>query len=274
MAEITNTEPMVQRLWDYLQTKAFSVYVVAEKLGYDSPEKIYRIFRKQGAKPSADFILDVANKFDEFNIDWWITGNGNMIKGKALSNNMLNEPAAVYHRMPKVVVTNDKGNENIIMLDTKAAAGLPKHIDDEKWYAKLPTLKIPKITDKQGTFICVQLEGDSMQPTLCHDEWVVGKFVEDHSSLTGGDICLIVTNEGVICKRVYVKDKKKRVIECVSDNEDYSPFELQLNEYLQLYKYACDINFSPRKRDTNLRVELNQINKRVVAIEKRLKLEI
>ena len=274
MAEINNTEPMVLRLWEYLQIKSFSVYNVAEKLGYDSPEKIYRIFRKQGAKPSAEVIIDVANKFDDFNIDWWFTGKGTMIKGKQTTSNMVSEPATTYQRMPRVVVTNDKGNENIIMLDTKAAAGLAKHIDDDKWYAKLPTLKIPKITDKQGTFICVQLEGDSMQPTLYHDEWVVGKFVEDVTSLYGGDVCLIVTNDGVVCKRVYVKDKKKGVIECVSDNEDYSPYELQANEYLQVYKYACDLNFSPRKRDTNVRQELNQINKRVGAIEKRLKIEI
>jgi phage repressor protein C with HTH and peptisase S24 domain len=273
MAEITNSEPMVQRLWEYLQTLGFNAYDLAEKLGYNSPEKIYRFFRKEGAKPSADFILGVSNKFDDFNLEWWLTGKGSMIKEKRESDNLIAEANVVYQRMPKVVVTNDKGNENIIMLDTKAAAGLPKHIDDEKWYAKLPTLKIPKITDKQGTFICVQLEGDSMQPTLYHDEWVVGKFIDDVSTLYGGDICLIVTNDGVVCKRVYVKDKKKGIIECVSDNDDYSPFELQPNEYLQLYKYACDINFSPRKRDSNMRQELNQISKRVGAIEKRLKLE-
>lgn len=273
MAEITNTEPMVQRLWKYLQTLNLNAYDLAEKLGYNSPEKIYRIFRKEGAKPSADFILDIANLFDKFNIEWWFTGKGSMDKGKLKQANVLNEDLVAYQRMPKVVVTNDKGNENIIMLDTKAAAGLPKHIDDEKWYAKLPTLKIPKITDKQGTFICVQLEGDSMQPTLMHDEWVVGKFVDDHNSLTGGDICLIVTNDGVVCKRVYVKDKKKGVIECVSDNEDYSPYSLAVGEYLQIYKYACDISFTPRKRDTSVRQELNQIHKRVGSIEKHLKLE-
>lgn len=273
MTEIANTEPLVQRLWEYLQTLNLNPYELAEKLGYNSPEKIYRIFRKDGAKPSADFILDIANQFDSLNIDWWLTGKGNKEK-REKKENSVSESIIEYQRMPKVVVTNDKGNENIIMLDNKAAAGFPKHIDDDKWYAKLPTLKIPKITDKQGTFICVQVEGDSMQPTIMHDEWVVGKFVEDVSTLYGGDICLIVTNDGVVCKRVYIKDKKKGIIECVSDNEDYSPYELQANEYLQVYKYACDINFSPRKREKPFSLELGLINKRVKNIEKHLKLEI
>jgi hypothetical protein len=44
-------------------------------LGYASSEKINRL-RDKNNKPSVDILLDIANKFDDINLHWLITGIG------------------------------------------------------------------------------------------------------------------------------------------------------------------------------------------------------
>lgn len=73
-------EPVIKRLGQYLMYKGLNQSGFATALGYSSSEKISRLFRIEGAKPSYDIIHDIANKFEDLNIEWWITGKGSMIK--------------------------------------------------------------------------------------------------------------------------------------------------------------------------------------------------
>ena len=57
---------------------------LSKELGYKSSEKISRLFRDGGAKPSYDIIYDISNKF-EINTDWLITGRGSMLKSEGRS---------------------------------------------------------------------------------------------------------------------------------------------------------------------------------------------
>lgn len=59
---------------------------LSKKLGYKSSEKISRLFRDGGAKPSYDIIYDISNMFD-VNVDWLITGRGSMLKSNEITAN-------------------------------------------------------------------------------------------------------------------------------------------------------------------------------------------
>lgn len=76
-------EPIAQRLYEYFfKYKGYkNDTVVANLLGYSHPEKISRLFREgKSAKPSADILQDITNKFgNELNISWVLTGKGEMI---------------------------------------------------------------------------------------------------------------------------------------------------------------------------------------------------
>ncbi|WP_293299177.1 S24 family peptidase [Pedobacter sp. UBA4863] len=50
---------------------------LSKHLGYKSPEKLYRLERSDKAKPSADILVDFANKFKNANMNWVLTGFGN-----------------------------------------------------------------------------------------------------------------------------------------------------------------------------------------------------
>jgi len=53
-----------------------NVSELADKLGYASPQKIYRLKQEENSKPSYDIIFDLSNKFEDLNLRWFITGKG------------------------------------------------------------------------------------------------------------------------------------------------------------------------------------------------------
>jgi transcriptional regulator with XRE-family HTH domain len=73
------SEPIVERLGNFMKYKRLNQAQLAKELGYNSSEKISRLFREEGAKPSSDIICDISRRFDELNKEWWLTGRGNML---------------------------------------------------------------------------------------------------------------------------------------------------------------------------------------------------
>jgi transcriptional regulator with XRE-family HTH domain len=71
---------IVHRLKLFMQSQGMNNSDLARSLGYQSPEKLSRLFRDNEAKPSYDTIFDIAKSFAFLNIGWLITGEGNMLK--------------------------------------------------------------------------------------------------------------------------------------------------------------------------------------------------
>lgn len=71
--------PLVARLNEYMKALGINTRKLSIDLGYDQPEKLYRLFRDKNAKPSIDIIEDISNKFDDLNLQWLLTGKGEML---------------------------------------------------------------------------------------------------------------------------------------------------------------------------------------------------
>ncbi len=48
-------------------------------LNYSSSEKLNRL-KKENTNPSVEILLDISNKFEDVNIDWLLTGKGEMLR--------------------------------------------------------------------------------------------------------------------------------------------------------------------------------------------------
>lgn len=72
-------EPIAIRLRCFLQHKQMTSSTFSRCLNYSSCEKVARLFRIAGAKPSVDIIRDIASNFEELNIRWLLTGDGEML---------------------------------------------------------------------------------------------------------------------------------------------------------------------------------------------------
>lgn len=75
---------VVSRIKELMSYYSINSLTLSKELGYKSSEKISRLFRDGGAKPSYDIIYDISNKF-EINTDWLITGRGSMLKSEPVS---------------------------------------------------------------------------------------------------------------------------------------------------------------------------------------------
>lgn len=75
---------VVSRIKELMSYYSINSLTLSKELGYKSSEKISRLFRDGGAKPSYDIIYDISNKF-EINTDWLITGRGSMLKSEGRS---------------------------------------------------------------------------------------------------------------------------------------------------------------------------------------------
>lgn len=68
---------IVSRIKQIMNKYSLNALTMSKILGYNSSEKLSRLFRGNDAKPSYDIIYDISNKF-EINVDWLITGRGEM----------------------------------------------------------------------------------------------------------------------------------------------------------------------------------------------------
>ena len=74
-------EPIAKRLKSFLQFKGLTTTAFTRTLEYNSCEKVARLFRVPGAKPSVDILEDIGKHFEELNLRWLITGHGEMLNG-------------------------------------------------------------------------------------------------------------------------------------------------------------------------------------------------
>lgn len=77
---------VVSRIKELMNYHSMNSLSFSKELGYKSSEKISRLFRDGGAKPSYDIIYDISNKF-EINTDWLVTGRGQMLRNADVEQN-------------------------------------------------------------------------------------------------------------------------------------------------------------------------------------------
>jgi len=70
---------LVKRLQEFLKHKRLGVTELADMLGYNSPQKLYRLFNTENAWPSCQIIQDINRVFPQLNINWLFSGLGPMI---------------------------------------------------------------------------------------------------------------------------------------------------------------------------------------------------
>ena len=129
------------------------------------------------------------------------------------------------------------GKPNITLISHKALAGnavpTAELVEEER-----PKFSVPGM---QGDLLAVEISGDSMMPTLMNGDIVICEKVERDEPIRENQVYIIVTDT-VVAKRVQqiktngVLDK----LRLISDNSTvYKPYELNLEEILQLLKVKC-----------------------------------
>ena len=159
---------------------------------------------------------------------------------------------------PKVVTVDVMDNENLVLVNQKAAAGYPHNVQDVEWYQQLPAFDLPLPQYRNATYRGFQIEGDSMLPSFYPDDWVLGKAISNMDEATTNKIYVIVLQDSVLVKKLQKLPDPAKVV-LVSLNKDYVPFEVNVSDIQEIWQVNSRLTFNlDAPSESNLLRELQQ----------------
>jgi len=182
--------------------------------------------------PSIDMLIELSNYF-KIPVDILIKND--LTKSKDTSFIDIGNTRVLFP------ITVDDDNENLIeVVPIKASAGYLSGYDDPEYIEQLQKIKLPFLPS--GKHRAFPIKGDSMLP-LKEGSYVVGKFVEDRRDISSNRTYVLLTlNDGMVYKRVINNIKETNGLLLVSDNPLYKPYEIPIDEVLELWEFTCSIN--------------------------------
>ncbi|WP_417238785.1 XRE family transcriptional regulator [Bizionia sp.] len=182
--------------------------------------------------PSIDMLIELSNYF-KIPVDILIKND--LTKSKDTSFIDIGNTRVLFP------ITVDDDNENLIeVVPIKASAGYLSGYDDPEYIEQLQKIKLPFLPS--GKHRAFPIKGDSMLP-LKEGSYVVGKFVEDRRDISSNRTYVLLTlNDGMVYKRVINNIKETNSLLLVSDNPLYKPYEIPIDEVLELWEFTCSIN--------------------------------
>ncbi len=152
------------------------------------------------------------------------------------------EPATVSV-IPKVVTVDSSENENMVLVNARAAAGYPQNIQDTSWYRQLPAFDLPIPQFRNATYRGFQVEGDSMLPNLQPDDWVLARAVESWDEISPNRMYVVVLTDAVLVKKIEKLPGSDK-FRLVSLNPSYPAYEIQESQVQETWEVRSKITFS------------------------------
>ncbi|MEO1012432.1 MAG: S24 family peptidase [Bacteroidota bacterium] len=145
--------------------------------------------------------------------------------------------------IPKVVTVDSADQDNMILVNAKAAAGYPQNIADTTWYRQLPAFDLPIPEFRNATYRGFQVEGDSMLPNLQPGEWVMARAVEHIDHVSPNKMYVVVLQDSVMVKKIEKRPNSNNIT-LVSLNETYPPYEIKPFQIQEIWEVSSKLTFN------------------------------
>ena len=160
---------------------------------------------------------------------------------------------------PKIITLDKDGEDSIVLVNQKAAAGYPHNIQDVEWYQSLPTFAIPLPEYRNATYRGFQVEGDSMLPNIRPNEWVLGKAVPNIAEASDSRIYIVVLKDSVLVKKLQKVAGVPDRVRLISLNPEYLPIDVIVNDIQELWMVNSKLTFGINEpSDSSLLRQLQQ----------------
>lgn len=293
--------------YEYLKTAGFVKNDTEFATKLDVSRSMITEIMKGRSNPGGKALQNIVSKYP-VDGNWLLTGLGEMEPEKNTliytitppDSNELNEPAVMYksrtpvaingvsdddtapptapatinfepkeiYLTPKFITVDSRGNENILYVPIRAAAGYLDGYADPEFIEKLPTCSIPGL-DK-ATYRMFEVDGDSMYPTLENKQRVIGSWVEKLDYIREDRVHVVVTKtRGIVIKRLLNRIDKYGYIVAKSDALDdrnlYPNLEIYPDDILELWYGVMHMGTTFRhptdmyKRVNNLEADLTEV---------------
>ena len=141
----------------------------------------------------------------------------------------------------------------IQFVPVKVAAGYLAGYGDPEFLDELNTFTLPMLAP--GNYRAFEIVGDSMLPTPSGSV-IVGEKVENVEDIKANNTYIVVSkNEGIVYKRVMKNNRLKNKLILISDNPQYSPYNINTEDVLEVWKAQMIIT----KANTQQRWDVNQL---------------
>lgn len=192
-----------QRIKHILGLKQTNITAISKKIGLKQNTLSRQI--NGDTTVSANTLLSIIGLYPDINLDWLITGEGEMLKSTT--------PIAMLD------------DSSIPLYRTEAAAGFGNdnfNIEEKDIEARY------KIKELESASFMLHVRGDSMAPTYNSGDVIAVQTVKDNRNIQWGKPHLVSSNtDGLLVKRIY--DDEGDII-AVSDNPTYKPIHIRKDD--------------------------------------------
>lgn len=175
---------------------------------------------------SSEVIEKSAEVFHDLNLDWLITGKGEMIKSVYTSSSSSVSSCNSFSCVDAKSYPDSKSYSDTKprIPYTAAAGSITNAVEgiSESQCEQVPV--VPTFPSYDFTII---VKGDSMEPKIEGGDEVACKRVDQTSFIQWGKVHVLDTAQGIVIKRIYEDGDK---IKCVSYNPEYPPFSIDKSE--------------------------------------------
>ena len=203
---------MLHRLKEYIDYKGIPIARFEKSIGMSNAS--FGKSLKNNGTIGADKLEIILNVYTDLSVEWLITGKGDMIKAiRAQVENKHISARGTRIPLVSIAAVGGFGNAEFTIKDS----------DVKDFYI------VPKFKDRRIDFM-IEISGSSMQPKYNSGDVVACTIIRESKFLQWNKVHVIGTTEqGILIKRVR-KASSSEFLLAVSENKDYEPFEIPLEE--------------------------------------------
>lgn len=166
-----------------------------------------------------DKLSAIQREFPDLNIDWLLTGEGEMLKGSVVSE-------------PSVSLPDSLRGDVIPLLPVEAVAG-----GLQLWSRSVELADCEKvISPVPGADFAIRVSGDSMEPEIHNGTYIYIKRINDRAFIPWGNTMVIDTENGVVVKKLFPVADDEDCVLARSVNREYPPFKIPTASIFGIYR--------------------------------------
>ncbi|MCC9063353.1 S24 family peptidase [Flavobacterium piscisymbiosum] len=227
-------ENTIQRIKHYLDYKGIKVSALEKQVGMSNGSFASQL--KNNKTIGLDKLENILNKYTDINLDWLLTGKGEMLKFDVLEENN----SKLYKKTDK-----NSLNRAIPLYNIQTTSGIIDLFGNNEYQTPVDHVSIPTISECDGALYVI---GDSMYPVLKSGDIVVYKKVFHlERNIVWGELYLVyINNDGndFFFTRFLKQSEKESYVQLVAQNPDHQTIEFPIStiKALALVKASIRVN--------------------------------
>ena len=190
------------------------------------------------AQPNLETLIEFS-KFYRVSIDDLLKIDLNKLPDDKLDKMEKNFEQFINGNKLRIIATTvDSDNkENVELVPVKAVAGYTNGYCDPEFIKTLPTFQIPFLS-RDRKYRTFQITGDSMLP-IKDGSYIITEYVDNWYEIKDGEAYIILTqDDGIVFKVAFNAIKSKRKLLLKSLNPVYKPYEINIGDVKEVWKFT------------------------------------